>query len=146
MDVEGPAPMEIDDTEHPQEPPTPGVHSVLPTPHSHQSHRTSVEEIIDQDDPHYDPAPDPGSPMPQGDDGPYTEGFTDAAWTYGDGILPQVETRARQVANGLSPWAPFESYEEWRFGRWLLKSGISQKSMNELLELPVVSHSFKVST
>lgn len=43
--------------------------------------------------------------------------------------------RKLQQEAGDSPWAPFESEEEWELGRWLMTSGVSQNKVNDFLKL-----------
>lgn len=43
---------------------------------------------------------------------------------------------------GNPPWMSFESEEEWDFAKFLMKSGLSQEKINELLQLKIVRHSF----
>lgn len=40
-----------------------------------------------------------------------------------------------------SPWFPFENWEEWELGSWLLKSGLSQSAIDKYLKLPIVHYS-----
>lgn len=47
--------------------------------------------------------------------------------------------KAADEHKGCKPWAPFESLEEWGHARWMMKSGLSQKEMDEYLKLQIVS-------
>jgi len=38
-----------------------------------------------------------------------------------------------------APWSPFESEEEWEFARWIMTLGVSQKKIDSLLKLKMVS-------
>ena len=52
--------------------------------------------------------------------------------------------RNAQVARGESVWWPFSDEKDWELGRWILKSGTTQASTNELLQLKKVSKFFLV--
>ncbi|KAJ7898981.1 hypothetical protein B0H13DRAFT_2519672 [Mycena leptocephala] len=43
--------------------------------------------------------------------------------------------RNKQAAEGLAPWAPFDSEDDWDIARWLSKAGISGGNINEFLKL-----------
>ena len=51
------------------------------------------------------------------------------------------ELLAFQKAEGKKPWEPFASEEEWALSKWLLKN-VGQKSTEEFLKLPIVSHNY----
>lgn len=44
-----------------------------------------------------------------------------------------------QVAREESIWGEFFDEDDWDFAQWILKSGITHLSINELLELKKVS-------
>lgn len=44
-----------------------------------------------------------------------------------------------QRTSGSEPWAPFSSIEDWDYARWILNSDLSQKQINEMLALDLVS-------
>lgn len=46
--------------------------------------------------------------------------------------------RAREEKEGTLPWGEFRSPEDWSFARFLMKSGLSQEKIDELLHLEVV--------
>lgn len=47
-------------------------------------------------------------------------------------------TQSSQLQNGLLPWAPFASYEEWKLARWLQKSGVSRRKIDDFLKSVIV--------
>jgi hypothetical protein len=49
--------------------------------------------------------------------------------------------REQQKEAGVEPWSPFESEDEWELARWLMSAGVSQKKMDTLLKLKMVSRS-----
>lgn len=49
--------------------------------------------------------------------------------------------REAESKAGNPPWMSFESEEEWDLARFLMKSGLSQEKINELLQLKIVRHS-----
>ncbi|KAJ7131567.1 hypothetical protein C8R43DRAFT_930595, partial [Mycena crocata] len=54
--------------------------------------------------------------------------------------LNPVETifeaiRKKQREEGLPPWAPFESEDDWNLARWLSKAGVSGGNIDEFLKL-----------
>jgi len=44
-----------------------------------------------------------------------------------------------QRASGSEPWAPFSSIEDWDYARWVMNSDLSQKKIDEMLALDLVS-------
>lgn len=44
-----------------------------------------------------------------------------------------------QQSSGSEPWAPFSSIEDWDYARWILNSDLSQKQIDEMLALDLVS-------
>src|SRR5260370_26024501 len=52
--------------------------------------------------------------------------------------------RNTQVARGESVWWPCSDEKDWELGWWILKSGTTQASTNELLQLKKVSKFFLV--
>ena len=52
--------------------------------------------------------------------------------------------RNAQVARGESVWGSFSDEKDWELGWWILKSGTTQASTNELLQLKKVSKFFLV--
>ncbi|KAI0694820.1 hypothetical protein C8Q76DRAFT_634235 [Earliella scabrosa] len=69
---------------------------------------------------------------------PWVEDFPREAGTpLRDGQTHFEEIRARKASQSESPWAPFESEEEWELAEWLMKSGISQKALDKYLKLPI---------
>jgi len=47
--------------------------------------------------------------------------------------------REGQQASGNQPWAPFSSVEDWDYARWILNSGLSQREIDNMLALDLVS-------
>ncbi|KAG1766094.1 hypothetical protein EDD22DRAFT_978596 [Suillus occidentalis] len=47
--------------------------------------------------------------------------------------------RAKQVALGLDPWAPFANEEEWVLVKWLI-ARVGQTAIDEFLKLPITGH------
>jgi hypothetical protein len=47
--------------------------------------------------------------------------------------------RESQRSSGEQPWAPFSSVDEWDYARWIMESGLSQKKIEEMLKLDIVS-------
>jgi hypothetical protein len=43
-----------------------------------------------------------------------------------------------QRAAHKAPTAPFASHDDWKFAKWIMQSGIAQRSVDELLQLPFV--------
>ena len=52
--------------------------------------------------------------------------------------------RNAQVARGESIWGMFSDEGDWKFARWILESGTTQASTDELLKLKKVSERFVV--
>ena len=44
-----------------------------------------------------------------------------------------------QQASGNKPWAPFSSIEDWDYARWITNSGLSQRQIDSMLVLDIVS-------
>lgn len=57
----------------------------------------------------------------------------------GEGVSCFEEWRRDQKRKNEPPWSPFESREEWELAQWLITSGISQKKIDALLKLKLVS-------
>jgi len=47
--------------------------------------------------------------------------------------------REHQRASGNEPWAPFSSVEDWDYARWIMNSGLSQREIDSMLALDLVS-------
>ena len=47
--------------------------------------------------------------------------------------------REGQQASGNEPWAPFSSVEDWDYARWIMNSGLSQRRIDSMLSLDLVS-------
>lgn len=47
--------------------------------------------------------------------------------------------QASQQASGREPWAPFSSIEDWDYARWIMNSGLSQRQIDAMLGLDMVS-------
>ena len=46
--------------------------------------------------------------------------------------------REKQKVEGLEPWFPFPSEDEWELARWLVESGASQSKIDSFLKLKAV--------
>lgn len=59
----------------------------------------------------------------------------------GSAIFKTTWEKRKEMENkaGNPPWMGFESEEEWDFAKFLMKSGLSQEKINELLQLKIVS-------
>ena len=44
-----------------------------------------------------------------------------------------------QQASGHEPWAPFSSIEDWDYARWIMNSDLSQRQIDAMLNLDLVS-------
>lgn len=44
-----------------------------------------------------------------------------------------------QHASGGGPWTPFSSIEDWDYARWIVESDLSQRQIDEMLALDLVS-------
>ena len=47
--------------------------------------------------------------------------------------------QASQQASGGEPWAPFSSIEDWDYARWIMNSDLSQRQIDAMLGLDMVS-------
>lgn len=47
--------------------------------------------------------------------------------------------QAGQHASGNEPWAPFSSIDDWDYARWVMSSGLSQREVDSMLALELVS-------
>ncbi|KAG9022370.1 hypothetical protein FRB95_014881, partial [Tulasnella sp. JGI-2019a] len=81
---------------------------------AHQHHGVSLEEVEDEGD---------GGQTMAGD--PMVE------------VYPDAGTALHEEA-GQQPWEPFASLDEWKLAEWMMKKGISQQSMNELINLSFI--------
>lgn len=89
----------------------------------------SVEEVEDEGDTTNDSV----------NHGIWSEQYHGAAITKGEGLSPYWEEQRRREHEGCAPWAPFNSLNEWGFVEWMMKSGVSQERIDELVQLPFVS-------
>lgn len=90
-----------------------------------------MEEIRDEDAP---PSPTPAQ-------------VSDAHPTAGRVFQREYEgswerRRADDEKRGQPAWAPFDSFDEWTFARFLMKSGMGHGKIDEFLHLPIVSTLF----
>lgn len=53
--------------------------------------------------------------------------------------IPWEQQKARDLKDGVPPWREFGTKDDWTFARFLMKSGMSQEKIDELLHLEVVS-------
>ena len=103
------------------------VPPVDPVPVQPQSKRARMEEVEDEDS-----APRPRytrfvRPYPRPVATPIRRGKTKF-----ETLLEQ------QTADGMQPWEPFVSKEEWQLATWLM-ANVGQTSTDEYLKLPIVS-------
>jgi len=54
--------------------------------------------------------------------------------------------RAGQEASGNEPWAPFSSVEDWDYARWIMNSSLSQREIDSMLALDLVSQRHSVTS
>jgi hypothetical protein len=87
----------------------------------------------------------PGSPNGDGDSDDDNETCWIEEFPYpagvpiGEGVSCFEEWRRDQKKRKEPPWSPFENREEWELAKWLITSGISQKKIDALLNLKMVS-------
>lgn len=98
-------------------------------PIEQQHYGVSMEEVEDDGD--------EGQGM--GDDLSLVDEYPHAGMAYDEDPAPYQTESRKQEAGGQDPWAPFASLDEWKLAEWMMKKGISQKSMNELVNLSFVS-------
>ncbi|KAJ4479710.1 hypothetical protein C8J55DRAFT_455705 [Lentinula edodes] len=53
------------------------------------------------------------------------------------------EYRSKQKAEGMEPWEPFASEDEWELARWLMESGASQGKIDSFLRLNKIRNDVK---
>ncbi|KAH9893250.1 hypothetical protein C8Q73DRAFT_761055 [Cubamyces lactineus] len=95
--------------------------------------RVEVEEIPDQEE--------GGLPRK-----PWIEDFAGhAGTTFGTAETPFEGIRHAKDQAHESPWAPFESEEEWELARWLVTSGLTQSSIERYLKLKITRERTKPS-
>ncbi|KAI0370412.1 hypothetical protein BV20DRAFT_1035905 [Pilatotrama ljubarskyi] len=95
--------------------------------------RVEIEEVADEDE--------GGLPRK-----PWIEDFPRSAGT----TLGEAETyfesiQCQKREAGESPWAPFESEDEWELARWLVTSGLTQSSIEKYLKLKTTQERTKPS-
>ncbi|KAJ7239445.1 hypothetical protein C8J57DRAFT_1727328 [Mycena rebaudengoi] len=118
--------MDIDPPDHgPElEAPVPNVPPLNPPP----AHRgVSIEEVEDED------APGAARWIEDCDFGSLPAGCVLEQRHPVDTVFEAI--RRKQEEEGLPPWAPFESEEDWDLARWLSKSGVSGGNIDEFLKL-----------
>ena len=47
--------------------------------------------------------------------------------------------RDKQASEERQPWSPFSSIEDWDFAHWIMESGLSQRQIESMLKLDIVS-------
>lgn len=109
--------VEMTDTEDP------------PSPLTHRHRSVSVEEVEDEGD---------GGQEVHGD-AVWIEEYDGAGATFGDGAPQREREKQRQRRENEAPWAPFESFSEWKFAKWMMKWGLTGDGVDELLDLDLVS-------
>ncbi len=93
--------------------------------HQQSPRRATVEDEIDE---------------PASEEDTYIEAYpSPAGTTRGRGESTFTGQNRVHAEEGQSPWAPFESSEEWELARWLMTSGVSQNKLNDFLKLNTVS-------
>lgn len=105
--------------------------------HSIPSKRARVEEVEDEEA----EAPSPSHTEDAGGfpREPWVEDYPlPAGSTYGNAETPFESLHQNKAAANESPWAPFDSPDEWELARWLLTSGLSQRAIDEYLNLNIV--------
>ncbi|KAJ7073219.1 Zn-finger domain-containing protein [Mycena belliarum] len=123
-----PSPVPFDDTQDdpmgiaddfvpPRRKETPPAPEPLP-----RSRRTTVEEVPDEGDPENFTR--------------FVETFEGAGKPLRTGQTLFEQMRARQKADGVAKFSPFQDGDEWDLARWLSKH-VSQTATEEYLELPI---------
>lgn len=120
--------MDIPDIES-QAFPEPPDSSAEPPP-SYPSKKARVEDVPDEDD------DIPGSAR-WVEDFPFLAGDP-IVWCGTREMLFETY-RPEKLAQGEDMWQPFESHKEWELAHWLVRSGISQKEIDNFLKLASVS-------
>ncbi|KAJ7609663.1 Zn-finger domain-containing protein [Roridomyces roridus] len=88
-----------------------------------RSHRASIEEVLDEDDPAYRKR--------------FVEPFPgDAGTPVGVGETLFEKMRHEQAGSGDSEFAPFKDSDEWDLAQWLSKN-VNQTATEEYLKLPI---------
>ncbi|KAJ7583439.1 hypothetical protein C8J56DRAFT_1096646 [Mycena floridula] len=108
--------------------------SSTPEPEAFQlsnSQKTTLEEVVDDDDPRNLARHVEAFPLPAGT--PLRKGETEFE-----------KLRHEQQERGEQRWSPFEDQDEWDLGSWLSKN-MSQRATNEFLKLPVVQKRCQLS-
>lgn len=102
------------------------VEEAIPRP---MSHRPTVEDLLDEDEPDSSIRDVFVEPFP-------SEFKAGAAW----GIdTPKFDAiHQAQDVRGQGTWGPFEDEDEWKLAEWLIKN-VGQKQTDEFLKLPIVS-------
>ncbi|KAK0462568.1 uncharacterized protein EV420DRAFT_1639790 [Desarmillaria tabescens] len=95
-------------------------------PPSRPSKKTRVEDVPDEDD-------DEAGSVQWIDDFPFPAG--DPIVWCGTQETPFQMYRREKLARGEDMWQPFESHKEWELACWLVRSGISQKEIDNFLKL-----------
>ena len=97
---------------------------------SSSNKRARVEDVDDDDDVAASTQPKSGC---------WAENFPRPAGTpKGRGLSSFEKFQNAQEANSDSPWALFESKDDWELARWLITSGVSQTKINDFLKLGMV--------
>lgn len=134
--------IQLSDDEYPTE----NINIGSPLPLDPPVIQDSIEEIIptasssqkcpyvkDSDDEEDEPAPEANSVYIQEFPAHLHAGEKKAA------LKTQFEIlRERQRVEGLEPWFPFPSEDEWELACWLVESGASQLKINSFTKLKVV--------
>ncbi|CDO72633.1 hypothetical protein BN946_scf184985.g52 [Trametes cinnabarina] len=95
--------------------------------------RVEVEEVPDEEE--------GGLPRK-----PWIEDFPGRAGTSsGTRETPFERIRRMKEQAGESPWAPFESEEEWELAKWLVTSGLTQSNIEKYLKLKITQERTKPS-
>ncbi|TFK59715.1 hypothetical protein BDN72DRAFT_873010 [Pluteus cervinus] len=103
---------------------------------SRKHHRTTIEEIDDEDSPGILPS--------YAKQDVYIQDFPkekEAGKSSGSVKTSFEEYQDSQRSKGLEPWAPFKSEEDWEHFRWMVESGVSWGNIDRYLRLKKVRDS-----
>lgn len=90
--------------------------------------------VEDADDDNNNPDADDNNETRWIEEFPYPAGVP-----IGEGVSCFEKWRRNQEKNKEPAWSPFESREEWELAQWLITSNISQRKIDALLKLKLVS-------
>ncbi|KAJ7779638.1 Zn-finger domain-containing protein [Mycena metata] len=129
----------VDDFIPPPRPASPEA----PSDPAPRSRRTTVEEVMDEDDPRN--FQQFVESFPGEEPFPGSKDFEDASATkIGSGQTIFEAMEEAQKSAGVTPHAPFLDADEWNLARWLSKN-VSQTATDEYLKLPITQRRTRVS-